>query len=183
MPYANPEDARERAREYYQETKEDKQAYQRKYYQRHKEELKTYQRNYRKENGEAISTYFREKRKETPEKYRKMEKKRNAKPKRKLYMLAAGAKRRVKQRGNKPPKSWGTRNPKKINEIFELAAWLTKNRVQNYAVDHIIPVSRGGADHQRNMRVVTQNTNGRKGNKLDSECDFNIYYWVWETVG
>jgi len=32
MPYANPEDARERAREYYQETKEAKQAYQRKYY-------------------------------------------------------------------------------------------------------------------------------------------------------
>jgi len=64
-----------------------------------------------------------------------------------------------------------------------LRAWLTKNRVQNYAVDHIIPVSRGGAHHQRNLRVLTENTNGKKGNKLDSECNFDIFYWVWETVG
>jgi 5-methylcytosine-specific restriction endonuclease McrA len=146
------------------------------------EDKKAYDKKYRKENGEAVRARYREYRKENPEKYQKYEARRNAKPKRKLYMVAAGAKRRVKQRGNKAPKSWGPRNPKKINEVFELAAWLTKNRVQNYAVDHIIPVSRGGADHQRNMRVVTQNTNGRKGNKLDSECDFNIYYWVWETA-
>ena len=151
------------------------------------EDKKAYDKKYRKENKETIAAYHIEyrlrDRKENPEKYRKMEKKRNAKPKRKLDQRAVASERRVKKLGNKPPKSWGAVDQEKIKEIYRLSAWLTKNRKQNYAVDHIIPVSKGGAHHQKNLRVLTENTNGRKGNKLDIECNFDIFYWVWETVG
>ena len=176
-------DRKQYQRKYYLEHRDAEIKRARKWRKEHREDVLKQKQEYYQEHQEDLTEKARKRRRENPERMREIEKKRSAKPKRMLDQKAAGAKRRVKKLGNKPPKSWGPRNQEKIKEIFALAAWLTKNRKQKYVVDHIKPVVRGGAHHQRNLRVVTESVNGRKGSKLDSECNFDIDYWVWETVG
>ena len=46
---------------------------------------------------------------------------------------------------------------------------MSKKHGEEYHVDHIIPLSIGGAHHQDNMRVITAKENFGKGDKYTPE--------------
>ena len=59
---------------------------------------------------------------------------------------------------------------KKIEKFYEEAVKLNaKAGKRMYAVDHIIPLSIGGAHHQDNLRVITVSENSKKRNKYIPE--------------
>lgn len=59
---------------------------------------------------------------------------------------------------------------KKIEKFYEEAVRLnSKAGKRMYAVDHIIPLSIGGAHHQDNLRVITISENSKKRNKYIPE--------------
>ena len=58
---------------------------------------------------------------------------------------------------------------KKIALIFKKCRKKTNKTGIRYQVDHIIPLSIGGADHQDNLRIITAQENGLKGDKYIPE--------------
>ena len=48
----------------------------------------------------------------------------------------------------------------------EIIKEIYKNCPDNMEVDHIIPISLGGAHHQNNLQYLTPNENKRKGNRV-----------------
>ena len=58
---------------------------------------------------------------------------------------------------------------KKIALIFKKCREKTKKTGIRHQVDHIIPLSIGGADHQDNLRIITAQENGLKGDKYIPE--------------
>jgi len=56
-----------------------------------------------------------------------------------------------------------------IKKLYEQRAEMSKKHGQEYHVDHIIPLSIGGAHHQDNMRVITAKENMEKKNKYIPE--------------
>lgn len=60
-------------------------------------------------------------------------------------------------------------NPFFISEIYALAALRTKMKAGGIAVwhvDHIVPLSKGGLHHEKNLRVIPGAENLRKGSRL-----------------
>ena len=53
-----------------------------------------------------------------------------------------------------------------IRQFYIMAARLTKCTGFPWEVDHIIPLSRGGAHHENNLQVITKAANSRKRDKL-----------------
>lgn len=54
-----------------------------------------------------------------------------------------------------------------IIEIYKEAIALRKTTGNNYHVDHIIPISKGGLHHPLNLQIITAFENLSKGNKCD----------------
>lgn len=76
--------------------------------------------------------------------------------------------RRRKHRDATPP--WLTRNQKsEIRQLYQIAITMTKTTGEQYVVDHIVPL-RGndvcGLHVPWNLRVITQEENLKKSNKL-----------------
>ena len=56
-----------------------------------------------------------------------------------------------------------------IKNLYELRKFTTEGYGEQYHVDHIIPLSIGGAHHQDNMRVITAKENLEKKDKYIPE--------------
>ena len=56
-----------------------------------------------------------------------------------------------------------------IEKIYEQRLIMAEENGEEYHVDHIIPLSKGGAHHQDNLRIITAKENMEKGNKYIPE--------------
>jgi 5-methylcytosine-specific restriction endonuclease McrA len=85
-----------------------------------------------------------------------------------VWVRADTKARRRKHRDATPP--WLTRNQKsEIRQLYQIAITMTKTTGEQYVVDHIVPL-RGndvcGLHVPWNLRVITQEENLKKSNKL-----------------
>jgi hypothetical protein len=87
----------------------------------------------------------------------------------KLQVLADNKVRRRKHREATPP--WITRKQKsEIRQLYQIAITMTKTTGEQYVVDHIIPLRSDivcGLHVPWNLRVITQEENLRKSNKVN----------------
>ena len=138
------------------------------YYQKNKEATKARVRKYRKENPGKLEAYQKAYKKVYVEANReKVEVGRRAyhkanKEKRNGLMRAwhkanreksnaYGAKKRATEKQAMLPSS----DLKLINKFYDKSFKLKEQRGEVYHVDHIIPLSIGGAHHQDNLRVIS----------------------------
>jgi len=86
----------------------------------------------------------------------------------KIQVLADNKVRRRKHREATPP--WLTRKQKsEIRQLYQIAITMTQTTGEQYVVDHIVPLRSHevcGLHVPWNLRVVTQEENLRKSNKL-----------------
>ena len=81
------------------------------------------------------------------------------------YFLASNAKRRALKIQAMLP----TTDDELIKNLYKLRKFMTEEHGEQYHVDHIIPLSIGGAHHQDNMRVITAKENLGKKDKYIPE--------------
>jgi hypothetical protein len=105
--------------------------------------------------------------------------------------IVANEERRARLAGAKIPRGLPPLDKKVIQEMITMR--LLKNKKAGYkkfCVDHIIPICRGGFQHQDNLRVITTNNNAGQGGKfdqLDSEwgkvpyCHYRRKYYTIQT--
>lgn len=74
-------------------------------------------------------------------------------------VAAKHAARRARENGHHDP----TTDHDKVAKIYKLAHILRRDLKQDYQVDHIQPVSKGGSSHERNLQVITAKQNYAKG--------------------
>jgi len=85
--------------------------------------------------------------------------------------IAAVSKRRALKKGATTKDS----NPLIIRSFFEVARRVGKCLGISHHVDHIVPLSRGGAHHQNNLQVLPARVNVRKQDKLPTEFSVNSF--------
>ncbi len=78
------------------------------------------------------------------------------------YGAAIECKRRLKKFNQTPLNA----DFKKIELFYEIAKRLTILTGQQYDVDHIVPISKGGLHHENNLRIMTHIENIKKSNKI-----------------
>ena len=59
-----------------------------------------------------------------------------------------------------------TADQQKINEIYCEAKRLTEETNIPHEVDHIIPISKGGQQHEENLQIITMSEYRKKQNKV-----------------
>jgi 5-methylcytosine-specific restriction endonuclease McrA len=122
-------------------------------------------RKYRAENKDAL----RERRREHDRKWREtnpeyyQEYMREWRRNNRSSVNASKAKRRALKRQAMLPDS----DINAIRVFYDLAERLTRITGVQYHVDHIIPLSRGGAHHQDNLQVVRWDFNLAKGDRIN----------------
>ena len=117
------------------------------------EKRKAYDRAYREANKEVRKAYgraYREANKEKKKAYRKAHKEEHC---------AMQAKRRALKKQAILP----TTDFELIKNIYKQREATTKEHGEQYQVDHIIPLTIGGAHHQDNLRIITAKENNEKG--------------------
>jgi 5-methylcytosine-specific restriction endonuclease McrA len=68
------------------------------------------------------------------------------------------------------------RKPLPRREVFDRDGWacVICGRKQDLAVDHILPVSRGGGDEMDNLQTMDRYCNSRKGARIISNEDLRM---------
>ena len=86
-----------------------------------------------------------------------------------------GVRRKDRERAAVDP----TADPMAIASVYEDARLAEQFTGKSFAVDHIIPLSRGGKHHESNLRHLSARLNSIKGAKLDNEVtDAEFRQWV-----
>ena len=158
------------------------------------EKMRAYHREYARKNREKNILWQREYRKKHPEKNKESTRKWYRKNKKKH--LSTGKKWCKKNRAkrNAEARAYQKANPEKMRHIaasrrakkrnqqtegvdfaiiktfFNTAARLTKITGIEFEVDHLIPITRGGSHHQKNLMVMTGTLNRKKHTKTIEEC-------------
>jgi 5-methylcytosine-specific restriction endonuclease McrA len=135
------EEAKTKNKAYYQDHKEELNARSKAYYQDHKEEVKAKNKAYHEANKEELNARSRA--------Y-------GANNRDECNALSA-KKRAVKRQAILP-----SSDLKLIKNLYKQRADTSKKHGEEYHVDHIIPLSIGGAHHQDNMRIITAKENLKK---------------------
>jgi 5-methylcytosine-specific restriction endonuclease McrA len=79
------------------------------------------------------------------------------------------AARNAKRRALKMQAILPTTDNELIKNLYKQKETLSKKHGERYHVDHIIPLSIGGAHHQDNLRIITAIENMEKGDKYIPE--------------
>ena len=184
----NHEERKASRRKYYHENSEKEKAKHRKYYLENKEKIKVYDKKYYLENLEKIKAYNQENSEKHKAFYRKyyLENKRNIKAASKKYrkenpekVKAIGKKYRlenpgktrehkIKRRGYGTPKNGIldkviTENILKYGEI--VCEKCKEKCPNNFHIDHIRPVSKGGSNDYDNLQILCADCNHKKFTK------------------
>jgi hypothetical protein len=129
-----------------------------------KEEVKSRKNKWYIANREQVIARAKTTPYEMTKEYKRVWKERNI-----IWVRADTKARRRKHRQATPP--WITSKQKaEIRQIYQIAITMTKTTGEQYVVDHIIPL-RGqdvcGLHVPWNLRVITQEENLKKSNKID----------------
>jgi len=62
----------------------------------------------------------------------------------------------------------------RIKDKYELSSYLTKLTGEQYHVDHIVPIIKGGLHHPLNLRVITAEDNLSKGTNIPELTEANV---------
>ena len=124
-----------------EEKKARKKAYNKSYYEANKEKLNAYSRVYHEANKEKLNARSRAYGVNNRDKCN-----------------ALSAKKRAVKRQAMLPSS----DLKLIKNLYKQRASMVEKYGEEYHVDHIIPLSIGGAHHQDNMRIITAKENLKK---------------------
>lgn len=128
-----------------------------------REEVKEKKNDWYLDNREAVIERARTRPVEKLRKYRNAWKENNL-----VQVRASTKSRRRKHRDATPP--WITREQKsEIRKLYEMAITMTKTTGEQYVVDHIVPLRSPevcGLHVPWNLRVITQEENLKKSNKL-----------------
>ena len=157
-------------REWYESNKEkiseQKREKDRKYYETHKEKKREYDREYRTANAEKISERERE--------YYTANKEKISEQQREYLQTPRG--KEVKRTQNQRRRARKVSAPIGLPFDEKLQLKRQKNRcyycgcrLDQYHVDHVIPLSRGGSDGSENKVLACPTCNLSKGSKLPSE--------------
>ena len=132
----------------YREDNEQYTAKQKEWYEANKGTLREKNKKYRETHKEHLKTKKRELRRKNPDKFAAIDARKKAR------ILEA---------------MLPTSDEKLIEKIHGERRKLSKKDNKEYHVDHIIPLSIGGAHHQDNLRVITATENMEKSNKYTPE--------------
>ena len=135
--------------------KDKKKAYDKIYYEANKNEIRAQHEAWRKANKDQIRAW-REANKGKTKAYYEVNKDRYS---------AYSAKRKAL----KIPALLPTTNNELIKKLYKQREQMSEKHGEQYHVDHIIPLSIGGAHHQDNMRVITAKENLEKKDKYIPE--------------
>lgn len=144
-------------------------------------EMRAYSREYNKsESGRKSSRKYKQ-----SDKGKEASKRYNNSPERKAYMRAYNAKHKARKRAQtaawaKAHPEWAnsrasryramkrgqaTGDRKLIEKVYARAAEL--RQWFDVAVDHIVPIARGGAHHQDNLQILYRTENARKSASMN----------------
>ena len=174
----NKEKIKARKKAYRQEKKEEIKAYNKAYRKENEERMKARDKAYREENKEKIKASNKAYRKENEESMKardkayKEENKEKIKAQDKAYREANKDRYSAysaKRRALKIVALLPTTDNELVKNIYKQAKEMSEKRGEEYHVDHIIPLSIGGAHHQDNMRVITAKENLEKNDKYAPE--------------
>jgi 5-methylcytosine-specific restriction endonuclease McrA len=79
---------------------------------------------------------------------------------------AIAAKRRSAKQNNPLPTGWEESKRENREAFYKEAVRLKEETGIEHHVDHIIPISRGGVDHELNYQILTAEQNLQKSNKM-----------------
>ena len=163
MPYKDPEKKKAHSKAYYEANKDKITAYKKAYREANKEKIKHQHKAYREANKEKINARdkaWREANRETHLACLKTWSQNNKEARNALE---------VKRNASKKQAILPSSDLKLIKKLYEKRAKMSKKYNVLYHVDHIIPLSIGGAHHQDNMRVITAKENISKKDKYVPE--------------
>lgn len=179
--------------EYKAEYEERQRRHKRRYQERHPERCREAHNRYAAANREKINTGQRERRRKLmadPEYRARHSERRRAQRLERVQDSERREQLRERQReayANEPSKRLGynaKRKARKLGVEHEPYSWseiverdestcyLCGDFTDAPTLDHVIPVSRGGADAEWNLRVACGPCNSRKKDRLLSECDW-----------
>lgn len=178
MPYNDPEKKKVYDKAYREANKDKIKAKKKAYYEANADKLKAYRQAYCKANPDKVKAQekaYREANKDrvkaTTKAYYEANKDRIKTTRKayyeanKDYFLAKAARRKAL----KIPALLPTTDNELIKKLYKQRAEMSKKHGEKYHVDHIIPLSIGGAHHQDNMRVITAKENLEKNDKYAPE--------------
>ena len=139
---------REKLKVWYETNKEKVKAKSKAYYEANKEKVKDRCKTYRESNKGEIKT-----------------KKKIYYEANKDWHIAKAARRKAL----KIPALLPTTDEELIKKLYKQRADMSKKHGEEYHVDHIIPLSIGGAHHQDNLRIITAKENLKKHDKYIPE--------------
>jgi len=134
----------------------------RKYRLLNRERHMAYCKKHYQENKERYTLLSNQWQKDHPKEVR--EYKRMWKKKNKHIVNKNTAKRRAIKYNQTPSDA----NENKINFMYSLREIMCKNLKNNYHVDHIIPLNRGGLHHQNNLQIILASENLMKQSSVNS---------------
>ena len=148
---------------YYEANKEKIQARQKAYNETHKEEKRVLNKTYKETHKEEISAMNK-----AYSETHKEEKRVLNKAYHETHREECNA-RSAKRKALKIQATLPTTDDELIKNLYKLRKFMTEEYGEQYHVDHIIPLSIGGAHHQDNMRVITAKENLEKKDKYIPE--------------
>lgn len=86
--------------------------------------------------------------------------------------LAANAARQANRRALKRRQTPPNADRAAIQRLYEIAGWFTRSTGIPHHVDHIIPLAKGGAHHERNLLVMPAPLNLSKSDAIIPELAF-----------
>ena len=162
MPYKDPEARAECKRRWAEANPEKVRAAQKRHYAANKDEKADYQRKYRSANRQKVyewhAVYYKENKERISERNKAWSQDNVGKANAKTARYYAAKMHRT------PP--WANR--KKIERIYELAAWTSRITGEQFEVDHVIPLQGNnvsGLHVENNLQVIPRSENRVKNNR------------------
>lgn len=161
MPLKDPVALKAYQKAYYQANKERLSASQKERYEDNKEDISEAQKAYREANKESV--YRRQQKWRSENKDKVAESQSRYQKRNRSKVNARTAAYRARKLAQTPKLSH--EEVQRVDEMYWLAKDLYAVSGQEYHVDHIVPIARGGLHHPDNLQILPSDINQSKGAK------------------
>ena len=172
MVYLDPDREREYQKEYREKHKERLSAYFKEYRKKNKERIATKKKEWHEANRDKVLARIRKWRKNNPDynrQYAKANKESIAHNRREWVKKNQWRRANIeaKREAIKISALLPTSDFDLINKFYQQRDLISRETSIQHHVDHIIPLSKGGAHHQDNLQIITATENLSKHDKYD----------------